>query len=219
MEGSGHYSNPINVDNEMEDVEDKIQESQSVEMVKSNKRPKSLTSDVWKSITKIGVADDGIERAKCNGCQTIYKWDDDEKDLKDVNVETSSSNKASNLELKPKLHLNGVNLMVMNILNCKILPSFSFGCKRNLSAIEMVKFQPCTLYSILKIIHTKRINCLMQKTMNDVVYVMANSKLAKKKKFRKLYNTQNSGFGCLLQQRVWLKIGATFHVWEGGGRE
>ncbi|KAF1872059.1 hypothetical protein Lal_00012280 [Lupinus albus] len=73
MEGSDHNSNPINVDNVMEDAEDKIQESQSVEMVKSNKRPKSLTSDVWKSFTKIGVADDGIERAKCNGCKTIYK--------------------------------------------------------------------------------------------------------------------------------------------------
>ncbi|KAF1866175.1 hypothetical protein Lal_00031479 [Lupinus albus] len=104
MEGSGHNSNPINVDNEMEDVEDKIQESQSDEMVKSNKRRKSLTSDVWKSFTKIGVADDGIERAKCNGCQTIYKcgdnagkdYDDDEEDLKDVDLEASSSNKASN---------------------------------------------------------------------------------------------------------------------------
>ncbi|KAF1896263.1 hypothetical protein Lal_00018542 [Lupinus albus] len=37
MESSGHNSNPINVDNEMEDVEDKIQESQSVELVKKRK--------------------------------------------------------------------------------------------------------------------------------------------------------------------------------------
>ncbi|XP_019447197.1 PREDICTED: zinc finger BED domain-containing protein RICESLEEPER 1-like [Lupinus angustifolius] len=57
----------------MEDVEDDIQESQSVELGKSNKRSKSLTSDVWKSFTKIGVGDDGIERAKCNGCKTIYR--------------------------------------------------------------------------------------------------------------------------------------------------
>ncbi|XP_019430557.1 PREDICTED: uncharacterized protein LOC109337923, partial [Lupinus angustifolius] len=69
----GHNSNPINIDNEMEDVEDDIQESQSVELGKSNKRSKSLTSDVWKSFTKIGVGDDGIERAKCNGCKTIYR--------------------------------------------------------------------------------------------------------------------------------------------------
>ncbi|XP_019418623.1 PREDICTED: zinc finger BED domain-containing protein RICESLEEPER 2-like [Lupinus angustifolius] len=73
MEGSGYNSNPINIDNEMNDVEDEIQESQSVEFGKSNKRPKSLTSNVWKSFAKIGVADDGIERAKCNSCKTIYK--------------------------------------------------------------------------------------------------------------------------------------------------
>ncbi|KAF1896221.1 hypothetical protein Lal_00027288 [Lupinus albus] len=36
----------------------------------------------------------------------------------------------------------------------------------------------------IEMVHTKRRNRLMQKTMNDVVYVMANSKLAKKK-FRK----------------------------------
>ncbi|KAF1874144.1 hypothetical protein Lal_00041589 [Lupinus albus] len=46
----------------------------------------------------------------------------------------------------------------------------SSGCERNWSAFEMV--------------HAKRRNRLMQKTMNDVVYVMTNSKLAKKK-FRK----------------------------------
>ncbi|CAL0301728.1 unnamed protein product [Lupinus luteus] len=63
----------FNVNNEMEDVEDEIQESQSIELGKSNKRPKYLTSDVWKSFTKIGVVDDGIERDKCNVCKTIYR--------------------------------------------------------------------------------------------------------------------------------------------------
>ncbi|CAL0324717.1 unnamed protein product [Lupinus luteus] len=57
----------------MEDVEDEIQESQSVELGNSNKQPKSLTSDVWKYFTKIGVGNDRIKRAKCNGCKTIYR--------------------------------------------------------------------------------------------------------------------------------------------------
>lgn len=35
-------------------------------------------------------------------------------------------------------------------------------------------------------VQTKRRNRLKQKTMNDVVFVMANSKLAKKKKTRKV---------------------------------
>lgn len=48
----------------------------------------------------------------------------------------------------------------------------SSGCERNWSAFEMV--------------HTKRRNRLKQKTMNDVVFVMTNSKLAKKKKTRKM---------------------------------
>lgn len=48
----------------------------------------------------------------------------------------------------------------------------SSGCERNWSAFEMV--------------HTKRRNRLKQKTMNDVVFVMTNSKLAKKKKARKM---------------------------------
>ncbi|KAK2431194.1 hypothetical protein QL285_029453 [Trifolium repens] len=48
----------------------------------------------------------------------------------------------------------------------------SSGCERNWSAFEMI--------------HTKRRNRLKQKTMNDVVFVMTNSKLAKKKKARKV---------------------------------
>ncbi|XP_058774188.1 uncharacterized protein LOC131648449 [Vicia villosa] len=48
----------------------------------------------------------------------------------------------------------------------------SSGCERNWSAFEMV--------------HTKRRNRLKQKTMNDVVFIMTNSKLAKKKKTRKV---------------------------------
>ncbi|XP_042449877.1 uncharacterized protein LOC122034629 [Zingiber officinale] len=48
----------------------------------------------------------------------------------------------------------------------------SSGCERNWSAFEMV--------------HTKRRNRLKAKTMNDVVFVMANSKLAKKKELRKV---------------------------------
>ncbi|XP_050908117.1 uncharacterized protein LOC127121714 [Lathyrus oleraceus] len=48
----------------------------------------------------------------------------------------------------------------------------SSGCERNWSAFEMV--------------HTKRRNRLKQKTMNDVVFVMTNSKLAEKKKNRKI---------------------------------
>ncbi|VFQ77378.1 unnamed protein product [Cuscuta campestris] len=47
----------------------------------------------------------------------------------------------------------------------------SSGCERNWSAFEMV--------------HTKRRNRMKQKTMNDVVFVMTNSKLAKKKKARR----------------------------------
>ncbi|KAF1888948.1 hypothetical protein Lal_00036661 [Lupinus albus] len=45
------------------------------------------------------------------------------------------------------------------------------------------------------LVHTKRRNCLMQKTMNDVVYVMTNSKLAKNK-FRKAneYNMDDIDF-------------------------
>ncbi|KAF1859973.1 hypothetical protein Lal_00027820 [Lupinus albus] len=41
-------------------------------------------------------------------------------------------------------------------------------------------------WSAFEIVHTKRRNCLMQKTMNDVVYVMTNSKLEKKKKFKEV---------------------------------
>ncbi|XP_073223898.1 uncharacterized protein [Cicer arietinum] len=44
------------------------------------------------------------------------------------------------------------------------------GCERNWSAFEMV--------------HTKRRNRLKEKTINDVVFVMANSKLVKKKQTR-----------------------------------
>ncbi|KAG6483907.1 hypothetical protein ZIOFF_060693 [Zingiber officinale] len=40
--------------------------------------------------------------------------------------------------------------------------------------------------SIVKQVHTKRRNRLKAKTMNDVVFVMANSKLAKKKELRKV---------------------------------
>ncbi|CAL5199978.1 unnamed protein product [Lathyrus oleraceus] len=47
----------------------------------------------------------------------------------------------------------------------------SSKCERNWNAFEMV--------------HTKRRNRLKQNTMNDVVFVMTNSKLAKKKKNRK----------------------------------
>ncbi|KAF1885331.1 hypothetical protein Lal_00029220, partial [Lupinus albus] len=47
----------------------------------------------------------------------------------------------------------------------------SSGCERNWSAFEMV--------------HTKRRNKLKQETMNDVIFVMANSKLSKKKQARK----------------------------------
>ncbi|RDY13852.1 hypothetical protein CR513_01166, partial [Mucuna pruriens] len=47
----------------------------------------------------------------------------------------------------------------------------SFGCERNWSSFKMV--------------HTKGRNMLNQNTMNDVVFVMANSKLDKKKKTRK----------------------------------
>ncbi|CAL0308162.1 unnamed protein product [Lupinus luteus] len=57
----------------MEDVENDIQESQSVELGKSKKWSKSLTSDLCKSFTKMGVGDDRIERAKCNGCKAIYR--------------------------------------------------------------------------------------------------------------------------------------------------
>ena len=35
------------------------------------KKPKTCTSDVWKSFTKIGVVD-GKEKAKCNGCGKEY---------------------------------------------------------------------------------------------------------------------------------------------------
>ncbi|XLR35127.1 hypothetical protein S83_063027, partial [Arachis hypogaea] len=47
----------------------------------------------------------------------------------------------------------------------------SSGCERNWSAFEMV--------------HTKRRNRLKAKTMNDVVFVMTNSRLAKKKQTRR----------------------------------
>ncbi|PNY08093.1 HAT family dimerization domain containing protein [Trifolium pratense] len=53
----------------------------------------------------------------------------------------------------------------------------SSRCKRNWSAFEMV--------------HTKWRNRLMQKTMNDVVFVMTNSKLSKKeKKTRKIVDCE-----------------------------
>ncbi|CAL0327736.1 unnamed protein product [Lupinus luteus] len=92
MEGSGHNSNPTNIDNETEDVEDDIQESQSVELGKSNKRSKSLTSNVWKSFTKIGVGDDEIERAKCNGCKTIYRCGiSDGKDYDSIHVSRNTA--------------------------------------------------------------------------------------------------------------------------------
>lgn len=52
----------------------------------------------------------------------------------------------------------------------------SSGCERNWSAFEMV--------------HTKRRNRLKQKTMNDVVFVMANSRLSKKKKERKTHEME-----------------------------
>ncbi|GAU21371.1 hypothetical protein TSUD_189580 [Trifolium subterraneum] len=52
----------------------------------------------------------------------------------------------------------------------------SSGCERNWSAFEMV--------------HTKRRNRLKQKMMNDVVFVMTNSKLSKKKKTRKVVDCE-----------------------------
>ncbi|PNX84021.1 HAT family dimerization domain containing protein, partial [Trifolium pratense] len=52
----------------------------------------------------------------------------------------------------------------------------SSGCERNRSAFEMV--------------HTKRRNRLKQRTMNDVVFVMTNSKLSKKNKTRKVVDCE-----------------------------
>ncbi|KAF1892678.1 hypothetical protein Lal_00031950 [Lupinus albus] len=54
-------------------------------------------------------------------------------------------------------------------------------------------------------LHTKRRNYLMKKTMNDVIYVMTNLKLAKKKKFRKAneYNMDDvdSDDDCIVENK------------------
>jgi hypothetical protein len=44
-------------------------------------------------------------------------------------------------------------------------------------------------------VHTKRRNRLKQETMNDVVFVMANSRLSKKKKARKAPEMQFEDVG------------------------
>ena len=36
------------------------------------KRTRANTSSVWKDFTKIGLEEDGKERAKCNGCGNKY---------------------------------------------------------------------------------------------------------------------------------------------------
>ena len=38
-----------------------------------SKKPKTCTSDVWKSFTKIGIVN-GKEKARCNGCKKICVW-------------------------------------------------------------------------------------------------------------------------------------------------
>src|ERR1044072_5957552 len=73
MESPGDIGNPVPVDSEieMEDGEDVIDE---LGLGNSKKRSKATTSDVWPFFTKIGPdATDGIERAKCNACNSIYK--------------------------------------------------------------------------------------------------------------------------------------------------
>ncbi|KAI5441222.1 hypothetical protein KIW84_010614, partial [Lathyrus oleraceus] len=55
------------------------------------------------------------------------------------------------------------------------------GCERNWSAFEMV--------------HTKRRNRLKQKMMNDVVFVMANSRLSKKNKGRRTFEIEFDDLG------------------------
>nr|GMD23841.1 zinc finger BED domain-containing protein RICESLEEPER 2-like [Ipomoea batatas] len=65
-------------DSEIPSLEQPEPKSPSIEEVEQPnseepkpKRPKSTTSDVWKSFTKIGVVD-GKEKAKCNGCGKEY---------------------------------------------------------------------------------------------------------------------------------------------------
>ena len=52
------------------DVEDDI-DNESVELNK--RRDKRITSDCWKYLIRIGIGDDGKERARCNGCNQKYK--------------------------------------------------------------------------------------------------------------------------------------------------
>lgn len=56
-----HYDEP---DADGEDMENVVEESQSVQSVA--KKSKANTSDCWKFFTKIGSGNDGIGRAKCN---------------------------------------------------------------------------------------------------------------------------------------------------------
>ncbi|KAJ1417699.1 Zinc finger, BED-type [Sesbania bispinosa] len=46
---------------------------ETVEACNNKKRPKLLTSQCWKFFTKIGLKDDGNEKAKCDGCGQEYK--------------------------------------------------------------------------------------------------------------------------------------------------
>ena len=66
---SATATNPIN--NDLKNLEVGIRESQSDGP--SKKRAKSSTSNVWNFFTKIGVGNDGIERARCNACKQEYK--------------------------------------------------------------------------------------------------------------------------------------------------
>jgi len=56
----------VNVVEEDMDVSVELKESSS------KKTDKSTTSDVWNYFTRIGVSDDGKERARCKGCNQKY---------------------------------------------------------------------------------------------------------------------------------------------------
>jgi len=56
------------------DVEDDI-DNESVELNK--RRDKGVISDCWKYFIRIGVGDDGKEKARCSGCNKKYKIEKD----------------------------------------------------------------------------------------------------------------------------------------------
>ena len=90
-----------NVDAVEEDMDDsvKLRESSC-----SKKSEKSRTSYVWKYFTRVGVGDDGKERAKCNGCNKKYV----------IGSQSGTSHLKRHIEKCSKLKFEDVRQMIVD---------------------------------------------------------------------------------------------------------